>query len=265
MANRSDIQKLEEQLKSVKTSSETICVGTKDLAAFGDDEFLPQVDTKILRYKCKLLEAMLNSFSEDTIEELPEDRELHKHMMMRDLLKTCKQHRESYAFLVSQKKKISEDIERRRQDREQLEAVVKAAEMKLNETMNEKFSKEVVVERLKAKCSAVDKLSKKCWEEMSTFLDKNYPLPSPETFDKAKSKMCVGVNSIYSQMKRQDLKPLKDIVHELMTSCIDNPNDPYITLDHRYWLPYIDLLLQCDIALRHPADSNRIKLMPFHL
>ena len=50
-----------------------------------------------------------------------------------------------------------------------------------------------------------------------------------------------------------------------MNANADSPNDPYVVVDHRYWPPYIELLLECDIVVRHPADTRRIKLLPFHL
>ena len=51
----------------------------------------------------------------------------------------------------------------------------------------------------------------------------------------------------------------------LMNKCTDDEPDPYITLDESFWPPYIELLLRCGIALRHPQACQRIRLVPFHL
>lgn len=66
-------------------------------------------------------------------------------------------------------------------------------------------------------------------------------------------------------MTVRNMLSLKDIISELMNKCFDEPNQPYIILDKRYWPPYVELLLRCQIAVRHPDDPRRIKLIPFHL
>ncbi len=43
------------------------------------------------------------------------------------------------------------------------------------------------------------------------------------------------------------------------------PHDPYIRLTPAHRAPYVELLLQSDIAQLHPEDSNRVRLVPFHL
>lgn len=51
----------------------------------------------------------------------------------------------------------------------------------------------------------------------------------------------------------------------LMNNCIHSPHDPYLTLTPQHWPPYVELLLRCGIALRHPDNANKIRMTPFHL
>ena len=44
----------------------------------------------------------------------------------------------------------------------------------------------------------------------------------------------------------------------------EKPHDPYIQLKPYHWLPYIELLLRCGIAQRHPTECNLIRLVAFN-
>ena len=61
-------------------------------------------------------------------------------------------------------------------------------------------------------------------------------------------------------------EPLQSILEDLMNKSVDTPHDPYIQLDPKlHWQPYVQLLLRCGIAMRHPEEESKIKLTPFHL
>lgn len=107
---------------------------------------------------------------------------------------------------------------------------------------------------------AAEKRYNHLMQELMTFVNKHYPLPSPPDLAQAKRKL---------RNKRQwsltDLLPFKDILQELMNKCVEEPDNPYVTLDDRYWPPYVEVLLRCNLALRHPEAINKIKMVPFHL
>ncbi|KAG7281974.1 hypothetical protein CRUP_003032 [Coryphaenoides rupestris] len=41
------------------------------------------------------------------------------------------------------------------------------------------------------------------------------------------------------------------------------PHDPYVTLDERFWPPYVEMLLRYSIAARHPENNKKIRLETF--
>lgn len=257
-----EIEELTQRLSAIRNSPRHIQV---DISSVNDEDSQPETDVRILKEKCKLMQAQIANLTEDSLITLPENEDVQFLILKDDMLKRTAQYRECCSFLSVQRKEIMEDIQREEKTNGELKAVISAAEMKLQETINEKHSKSEVFKRLESKCTALDKCNSKVWKDMSSFLDEYYPLPDQDAFTKVKKKLSVGGNEDMQLMILQDLKPLKDIVKELMTACIDTPNEPYIVIDHRYWPPYVDLLLQVDIALRHPDDSRQIKLMPFHL
>ncbi|XP_045170888.2 centromere protein K-like [Mercenaria mercenaria] len=256
-----EVAELNEKLAAIRNFPRL----TQDISGAGDEDVQLQVDTNILREKCKQMKAQIDNPKEAELMSLPDNEELQFHALKEDLVRKAAQYQECFAFLNVQRKELVEDMEREEKTNEELKAVVKAAEMKLEETIHEKHTKSEVVRRLETKCSKLDKANSKAWKEMSAFLDEHYPLPDQDAFTKVKKKVHVGGVEDVNLIRLENLKPLKAIVKELMTACVDTPNDPYIVTDHQYWPPYVDLLLQVDIALRHPDDWKRVKLMPFHL
>lgn len=57
---------------------------------------------------------------------------------------------------------------------------------------------------------------------------------------------------------------LKFILEDLMNLAVINPSDPYLRLEKgTYWTPYIETIVKAGIAVRHPEDSFRIRLVDF--
>ncbi|KAH3829284.1 hypothetical protein DPMN_131279 [Dreissena polymorpha] len=148
--------------------------------------------------------------------------------------------------------------------KEELQAIIRVATSKLSETNSYKPTREEVCDRIQKKCDTLGKINNERRKQMNEFLDKNFPLPDEATFSKVKRKTVETVNG-RQLTRRENLLPLKTLVQMLISRCIDNPNDPYLELDHTCWPLYVELLLACGVTLLHPVDSNRLKLMPFHL
>ena len=50
-----------------------------------------------------------------------------------------------------------------------------------------------------------------------------------------------------------------------MNQSFSNP-DPYVQIkSEQVWLPYVELLISAGIAIQHPKDAYKIKLIEFHL
>ncbi|CAG8596025.1 3665_t:CDS:2, partial [Paraglomus occultum] len=58
---------------------------------------------------------------------------------------------------------------------------------------------------------------------------------------------------------------LKELLEDLMNQSFSNP-DPYVQINSKQvWLPYVELLIRAGIAIQHPKDAYKIKLIEFHL
>ncbi|PWN48972.1 hypothetical protein IE53DRAFT_388820 [Violaceomyces palustris] len=68
-------------------------------------------------------------------------------------------------------------------------------------------------------------------------------------------------NGLFSQAKSR--MQLRSLLDNLMNQAWDRPLDPYISVE-RYPENLVALLVRSNVALLHPRDSRRVKLVPFH-
>lgn len=51
-----------------------------------------------------------------------------------------------------------------------------------------------------------------------------------------------------------------------MNLAVIHPSNPYIQLEQgTYWPPYVETLIKAGIAVRHPDDALRIRLVDYRL
>jgi centromere protein K len=50
-----------------------------------------------------------------------------------------------------------------------------------------------------------------------------------------------------------------------MNLAVTRPADPFLRLQPNHWPPHVELLLRAGIAVKHPQDGGRLKLVEFHL
>ncbi|KAK3612012.1 hypothetical protein CHS0354_021687 [Potamilus streckersoni] len=194
--------------------------------------------------------------------DLISDSEVCYEMMYQEKSQDNTGLQDTLAFCCAQRQELQEEIKSAKETQHELEAVVGALEERLQVENREDNSNNRLLMQLEAKLTDAQKQSEMLLRHMRDFIDKHYPLPTEEIFSKVKKKMKFPDDQA---MRLKDLLPLKTIIFDLMNRCVDMPNDPYITIDHHYWPPYLELLLRCDIVVRHSEDNNRIKLIPFHL
>jgi hypothetical protein len=58
---------------------------------------------------------------------------------------------------------------------------------------------------------------------------------------------------------------LKGMLEELMNGAVASGADPYLPIAPTYLPAYVELLLRAGIAVKHPRDPSRWKLVDFHL
>lgn len=253
-----DVDMLDKQLKLLLETASVRCIPG------GEGRPADHVDVDVLRGKCQDMEAQITTLNMDSILLLPNDHDVRYHVLKRDFETRIRQYRECLEFLEYQDKYLDQQYESEEMKKEELQAIIRVATSKLSETNSYKPTREEVCDRIQKKCDTLGKINNEHRKQMNEFLDKNFPLPDEATFSKVKRKTVETVNG-RQLTRRENLLPLKTLVQMLISRCIDNPNDPYLELDHTCWPLYVELLLACGVTLLHPVDSNRLKLMPFHL
>ncbi|XP_029365649.1 centromere protein K [Echeneis naucrates] len=120
----------------------------------------------------------------------------------------------------------------------------------------EKLSEHSVLQDTKAKIQKMKVYLEKLMESLGDVLQTHVPLPQIETStNKKKKKIELGLH--------EDLISLNEILEVLMNKILNSPHDPYVTIDHTFWPPYIEMLLRYGIAVRHQENNFKIRLETF--
>ncbi|XP_066037309.1 centromere protein K isoform X4 [Chamaea fasciata] len=140
----------------------------------------------------------------------------------------------------SKNKQLEEDLKREEQWYEQQKQMLDTLN-KMEEEANtqvEQLSTKRESDELEKKILKVRTYKRELLDALGDFLDEHFPQPEE------------GENT-----------EKKILINKLMST----PHEPYVTINESFWPPYIELLLRYGIALRHPEDSNRMRLQAFHI
>ncbi|XP_064607366.1 centromere protein K-like isoform X2 [Liolophura sinensis] len=130
--------------------------------------------------------------------------------------------------------------------------------------LEESYFKKWYFMDLKKKETLIKKHHKNLMNTMADFLNEYFPPPKPSDVNKT-GKHRTRRQSMRATDPATELHALKSIIESLMNKCLETPHDAYLTVDDKFWQPYVTLLIRCNIAMFHPEDDKRIKLVPFHL
>ncbi|XP_028309255.1 centromere protein K [Gouania willdenowi] len=120
----------------------------------------------------------------------------------------------------------------------------------------EKFSELSVLQDTKEKIQKMKSYQERLMESLGDLLEKHLPLPQNES-SSSKKKKTIG------EEINEDLISLNEILEVLMNKVLNTPHDPYVTIDHTFWPPYIEMLLRYGIAVRHQENNFKIRLETF--
>ncbi|KAF9119407.1 hypothetical protein BGW39_000323 [Mortierella sp. 14UC] len=82
--------------------------------------------------------------------------------------------------------------------------------------------------------------------ELTGFLAKYYPPIQPDDDD----------TTVFD---------LKQVLEDIMNLSVSRPADPYLVLVHgEYYPPHVEQLINAGIAVRHPRDAQRLRLVDFY-
>ncbi|KAM4749974.1 centromere protein K isoform 2-T2 [Anableps anableps] len=120
----------------------------------------------------------------------------------------------------------------------------------------EKYSEHNILLDTKAKIKKMKDYQEKLMELLGDILERHVPLPQNESSANKKKKNI-------PQEINEDLISLSQILEVLMDKVMNTPHDPYVTLDHTFWPPYVEMLLRYGIAVRHQENNFKIRLETF--
>ncbi|OWF42153.1 centromere protein K-like [Mizuhopecten yessoensis] len=242
-----------------KASVPTITV----IGALGEeDASISELSPKLLTARFKRIKAELNIVENSAVPIVSDDEDVQFEIFTKELEKDILELQETYSFVCGQNKDIDNMIKKEEDILDQNKCVSEMLQNRIQSPEEENArvpdrKKEEIYQKIQNGESYLKEVVKK----LGSFVDKHFPLPSQEVFSEQMNKL----RSADRKLKLRDMISLKQILESLMNKCVDEPSDPYIAIDHRFWPPYIELLLRCQIALRHPDNKDRIKLAPFYL
>uniref|UniRef100_A0A8C5EN24 Centromere protein K n=1 Tax=Gouania willdenowi TaxID=441366 RepID=A0A8C5EN24_GOUWI len=110
-----------------------------------------------------------------------------------------------------------------------------------------------VLQDTKEKIQKMKSYQERLMESLGDLLEKHLPLPQNESSSSKKKKVKI----------RESLVNLTHFWDVLMNKVLNTPHDPYVTIDHTFWPPYIEMLLRYGIAVRHQENNFKIRLETF--
>nr|XP_030114644.1 centromere protein K isoform X2 [Taeniopygia guttata] len=165
------------------------------------------------------------------------------------------------SIVQSKNKHLEEDLKREQQwyeEQKQMLETLNKIEEEVN-SQDEHPSTESLkigeLNELKTKILKLKTFKKELLTALGGFLDEYFPCPERGENIKEKNSSAEPV---------VELITLQEILEMLINTLLATPHEPYITINESFWPPYIELLLRCGMALRHPEDPMRMRLQAFH-
>ncbi|KFO75179.1 Centromere protein K, partial [Cuculus canorus] len=165
------------------------------------------------------------------------------------------------AMVQLKNKQLEEDLEREQQWHEDQEKTLGILNKIEEETkiQDEQASKkgDTIFHDLQKKMLRLKRYNEEIWTALGKFLQEQFPLPEKgESSKRKKTAVSIHVGFVHFLI----LFVFQLLINKLM----ETPHEPYIRVNDSFWPPYVELLLRCGVALRHPGDPNRLRLESFH-
>ncbi|NXI67266.1 CENPK protein, partial [Anseranas semipalmata] len=224
-------------------------------------EPLPESDAKLslLMTRMKALTVEYNQWQQRSPEIISTNPEVLLALGKEELQKVKKDLEMVLSTVRSKNKKLKEDLEREQRWHDEQEQILEALKGIEEEMKNEIVSscKKRAFEELKNEMLKLKAYKEELLNALGEFLEEHFPLPEEDGSTKKKKKKS-------SEGPAKQLITLHEILEILINKLMSTPHEPYVTINDSFWPPYIELLLRCGIALRHPEDPNRMRLEAFH-
>ncbi|XP_022097376.1 centromere protein K-like isoform X2 [Acanthaster planci] len=220
---------------------------------------------EVSKAKEKQLAGELHVLKNTPLEAYPVDTNTLRVLLQEELETSTAQLQQTLDVIQAQRKELEEELNRERSLLEQHKQVHQSLVQKLEaakDASQEQHDSDRSLRELTRKRQRAVEIQQELMRNLAKFATLHFPLPSTADVNKASKRRRSSTESDDEQHRYISLLEILEI---LMNKCTDDEPDPYITLDESFWPPYVELLLRCGIALRHPQACQRIKLVPFHL
>ncbi|KAM8960851.1 centromere protein K [Pelodytes ibericus] len=224
-------------------------------------ETLPESDVQLhlLMTQVKALHAEYEQWQKRSPEIISKNQDVLLASGKEELEKTDRDLEMMLSSVRAKNKELQKDLEKEQYWMEGQQQLVDALTARLDElkTQATGFSEKRVFQDLADKLVKVRAYKEELLTSLGVFLEEHFPLPVQE-IKGSKKKPRLSAESTVQWIT------LHEILEILINKMMSTPHDPYVVTDQQYWPPYIEMLLRYGIALRHPEDSNRIRLEAFH-
>lgn len=240
------------RLDARSTNSNTTYMGEEEFDAY-------KVLERVLKVKEKKLQTELIAVENQGLQVTSTDPNYTDAHLKSELLTSIQQLEETLQIIKGQRKQVEDDLKREEELLQQHQEVQKSLQIKIGILEQEKENVQGVtsqVKELERKKKSADAYLVEITKKLGSFLAENFPLPSPDNLKGSKAKVHLDPNVRYISLQK--------LTEDLMNISYVRPHDPYIRIKESHWPPYIELLLRCGIAKRHPQDCNLIRLVAFN-
>ncbi|XP_014834700.1 PREDICTED: centromere protein K-like isoform X1 [Poecilia mexicana] len=189
---------------------------------------------------------------------LAANAEILLHAGKDEMLKLCSELEMVVSCCEAKRDKLRETKELEQKWLEEKKQVLLAANDHIERLRveKEKYSEHNILLETKAKIQKMKAYQEQLMESLGDILEKHVPLPQDEsTASKKKKNIPLKIS--------EDLVSLSKILEVLMDKVMNTPHDPYVTIDHTFWPPYVEMLLRYGIAVRHQENNFKIRLETF--
>lgn len=226
----------------------------------GEEEFdASKVLERVLKTKEMKLQTELIAVENQGLQVTSTDPNYTDARLKNELLTSIKQLEETLQLIKGQQKQMEDHLKREKELLQQHQEVKRSLQSKTDSLKKEKENIHGVtsqVKELERKKKSADAYLAEIMKKLGSFLAENYPLPTPDNLKGRKTRVHLDPNVRYISLGK--------LTEDLMNISLIRPQEPYIRIKESHWPPYIELLLRCGIAQRHPQDCNLIRLVAFN-
>ncbi|KAH9507298.1 hypothetical protein Btru_056863 [Bulinus truncatus] len=213
---------------------------------------------ELLQQYEKRLKAEILFLEENEPRTLPENKEIQQIVLEQDQRKCLEELEEVLVLFRGKRSEVTVELQQAEETHSQL--------MSLNETLKKKISSQrldeesvttqTVLEETNVTLNKVKAKHRYFRAHLKDILYKHFPTPqqtSEATLNESRT------------LDLPSMLPFSSVIGRLIEQSLNSPAQPYIEIDEKLWPHHVEFLLRCQIAVKDPHDSNRMKLVPFHL